>query len=137
MWKAALAFAVAFATLGSLSVSLDGIGITQAGAGELTITEAHIARLKNALKLTPTQEQHWRAVVVVLRAMVRSRGSDEEASAAPFVQRVRARFAGYVFNAEQLLRLSSAAQPLIASLDENQKQDGMMVIRSMGIASLP
>jgi hypothetical protein len=132
MWKAALAGAVALATVGSLSVSIEGVGIDQAAAQDIIVTESHIARLKSVLKLTPSQERHWHAVEATLRAIMRSQGQGEGG----LVQRTRARIAGFVLSSAAMQRLSSVAQPLIASLDDSQKQDGLMVIRSMGIASL-
>jgi len=134
MWKAALAGAVALATVGCLSISIEGIGIDKAAAQDIIVTESHIARLKSVLKLTPSQERHWHPVEATLRAIMRSQGRDSGEGG--LVQRTRARIAGFVLSSTALQRLSSVAQPLIASLDDNQKQDGLMVIRSMGIASL-
>src|ERR1700730_7395843 len=128
MRKAALASMVVLATAGFCSLSSEGIGVPAAMAQDISlaqdfvITEAHIARLKSALKLTLVQEHHWRPVEAVLHALVRSRGPDEAAEGA--FQRVRARVVGTILNASLLRRLVSAARPLIASLDENQKQDG-------------
>jgi hypothetical protein len=65
-----------------------------------------------------------------------SRGQHEAVEDGHFVQRVRARITSYTLDAVALQRLASAAQPLINSLDEGQKQNGLMVIQSMGIASL-
>jgi transcriptional regulatory protein LevR len=136
MWKAALAGVVALATVGSLSISNDGVGIGKAAAQNIIITEGHIARLKNVLKLTSAQERHWRPVEASLRALMHSHGQQEASVDAQVVQRVRARIASYTLDAVALQRLAAVAQPLIDSLDEDQKQNGLMVIQSMGIASL-
>jgi hypothetical protein len=135
MLKAALAGALALATVGSLSISSQGIEIEKAAAQDVIITEGHIARLKTVLRLTPAQERHWRPVEASLRALMHSRGQHEAADDR-FAQRVRARITSYALDAVALQRLASAAQPLIDSLDEDQKQNGLMVIQSMGIASM-
>jgi hypothetical protein len=140
MRTAALAGILVLAAVGFFSMPIEGLVVPPATAQEfapvqdITITETHIARLKAALKLTLAQEQHWRPVEAALRALVRTRGPDEATEGA--FQRVRARVVGTILNAGGLRRLASVARPLIASLDENQKQDGLMVIRSMGLASL-
>jgi transcriptional regulatory protein LevR len=136
MWKAALAGVVALATVGSLSISNDGVGIAKATAQNIIITEGHIARLKNVLKLTSAQEHHWRPVEASLRALMHSHGQQEASADAHLVQRIRARISSYTLDAVALQRLAAVAQPLIDSLDEDQKQNGLMVIQSMGIASL-
>ena len=49
MWKAALAGAVALATVGTLSVSQQGVGVTPAAAEVIVVTEGQIAQLHKAL----------------------------------------------------------------------------------------
>lgn len=99
----------------------------------VVITESHIARLKSVLKLTPAQEVYWRALEAALRDIVRRPHADEGGG---LVQRVRARINGYVLNAAAMRRVAVAAQPLIASLDDEQKQNGITAVRAMGVASL-
>ena len=133
MWTTARASVFALATLAVLALAGEGIAVAPAHAQELVVTDAHIARLKNVLKLTPAQEVHWRAVEAALRDVVRRPPTDEITG---IVQRVRARIGTYVLNATAARRVASAAQPLIASLDDQQKQDGMTAVREMGVASL-
>jgi LTXXQ motif family protein len=135
MWKAALAGAIALATLGSLSISSNGVGVTTAAAQDVVITESHIARLKRSLRLTPTQMVHWHRVEAALRSYL-TRAASTENSEGSYYQRARARIAGYALNAAAMQRVSSAAGPLIATLDEEQKRDGMQAIRAMGLASM-
>lgn len=134
MWKAAFVGALALMTLGSFSVTRDGIAVTQAAAQEVVVTDAHISRLKSALKLSPAQEVHWRSLEAALRS-VAVKPSDEEPRTS-LIQKVRARLKGYVLDAAAAHRVARAAQPLIATLDDQQKQEGMNVIRAMGVASL-
>ncbi len=50
------------------------------------------------------------------------------------VQRVREKVSGYAANASHFQQVASAAGPLIASLDDKQKQDGMRLIREFGFS---
>jgi len=131
--KAALAGAVLLTTVGSVSVSPQGIGFAPAAAQEVVVNDAQIAQLKQALQLTASQERHWRPVEATLRAM--SRASYRVASADDsFVQRIHSRVSGYTLTAVSLARLKSAARPLIASLSEDQKNAGMSVLSSIGVS---
>jgi hypothetical protein len=134
MWKAAFVGALALVTLGSFSVTRDGIVVTQAAAQEVVVTDAHISRLKSALRLSPAQEVHWRSLEAALRN-VAVKPSDEEGRTT-LIQKVRARLKSYVLDAAAAHRVARAAQPLIATLDDQQKQEGMTVIRAMGVATL-
>jgi hypothetical protein len=138
MKKAVLAGVFAPAMVGTLFVSDRGIGVTQAAAQEVVLTEGHIARLRGALRLTSEQMRHWAPVEAALRAAIRngSRGdqANYDGSNEGFVQKVRTRVRGYVVQASALQQVASAAGPLIASLDENQKRAGANVIRSLGVA---
>jgi LTXXQ motif family protein len=121
MWKATLAGAMALVAMGSLSVSPDGLGMTRAAAQDIVVTEAHIARLKNALNLTPAQERHWGPLEARLRALANRQAAGDEADAG-IVQRARARLANWTLNAAAVRQLSAAAQPVISTLDEGQKR---------------
>ena len=135
MWKAALAGVVALAVMGPFSLSRDGVGMAQAVAQDILVTEGRIARLKNALKLTPAQEHHWQPVEASLRAHLSREAAAGDAEAG-IVQRARARLSQWKLSASAAQRLSAVAQPLIGSLDETQKRNGMSAIRAMGVASL-
>jgi hypothetical protein len=143
MLKAALAGAFAFATIGSLSISSGRIELSQIKAQEVvaettgsvnagpTVTEAKIARLRRALRLTAAQEVHWQPVESTLRKIAQA--SKREGSVG-LVQRVKAKVSGYAHQASAYQQVASAAGPLIASLDEKQKQDGMRIIREFGFS---
>ena len=135
MWKAALAGALALATVGSLSLTPRGLGISPAAAQEVTVTEAQIARLHAALHLTPAQERHWYPVAATLRRLGHAQAQYQVASADDgFVARTRARVAGYTVTAMTMQRLRSVAQPLIAALNDDQKNAGRGVLASMGVS---
>ena len=128
MWMALRACAFALATMGAVCVG----DVAPAKAQNVVLTEGKIAQLKNVLQLSPAQEVHWRTLIATLRDVLNRPQQDEGG----FVQRVKARVGSYVLNAAALRQVSAAAQPLIASLNEDQKRDGMGVVRAMGVASL-
>lgn len=131
MRKAALAGAVALATIGSFSY-VPGIGIAPVAAQEVVVTEAQIAQLRSALHLSADQERHWHPVAATLRALahqtVRVASADDG-----FVARTRSRIGSYAVTAMSLQRVKSAAQPLIRSLSDEQKHAGLSVLQSMGV----
>jgi LTXXQ motif family protein len=135
MWKVALAGAVVLVTMGSFSFSQPGFGMPPAAAQEMIVTDGQIARLHAALHLTVAQERHWHAVAATLRSLGRQQQQYRVASAdAGFVQRAQARASGYAVTAMTMQRLRSAAQPLIASLTEEQKQAGRNALAAMGVS---
>jgi len=135
MWKAAFAGVMALATVGSLSVSHQGLGVSTAAAQEIVITEGQIARLRSALHLTPSQEHHWHAVAATLRSLGQHQQQYRVASAdAGYIESARARVAGYTVTAVAMHRLKSAAEPLISTLSDEQRQAGMNVLQSMGVS---
>jgi len=134
MWKAALAGAVALATVSSISVSHQGLGVTPAAAEEIIITEGQIARLRAALKLTAAQEHYWHAVSATLHSLARRQQQYEVASAdSGYIARAHARVAGYAMTAVAMQRLKAAAEPLIGVLSDEQKEAGRNVLVSMGM----
>jgi len=137
MKKAVFAGAVALAMMGPLLVSEHGFGPATASAQEAVVTEGKIARLRSALRLTAEQLQHWRPVEAALRAAIREqRASQGGEQSEGWVHKVRARVSNYAGGAMALQQALSAAGPLIASLDERQRQSGRNALRSMGGAAL-
>ena len=135
MWKAALVGAVALATIGSFSVSTNGIQLNTAAAQEVIVTDGQIARLRHALQLTPAQQSRWHAVEATLRSLGRHQQQYQVASMeGGYVERAHARVAGYTLTAVAMQRVRSAAQPLIAMLSEEQKEAGRSVLQSMGVS---
>ena len=137
MRKAVFAGAVALAMMGPLLVSEHGFGPATASAQDVVVTEGKIARLRGALRLTAEQLQHWRPVESALRAAIREqRASQGGEQSEGWVHKVRARVSNYAGGAMALQQALSAAGPLIASLDERQRQSGRSALRSMGGAAL-
>jgi hypothetical protein len=86
------------------------------------------------LHLSPAQEVHRRAVEATLRGFMR--GARAEDRPEGLVQRVRAKIGSYIVSAAAAHEVAVAARPLIQSLDEQQKQDGLDAMRTLGVASL-
>jgi len=140
MWKAALVGAVALTATGSFvsaqelaSHSGPRYALQSHGNGEVV---SKLAQAKASLRLTPDQERHWPRVEVALRDVAARQNNVEEASAGGFVQKVKARAGEIVLNATAIKRLVSAAQPLIKSLNEDQKRQALAMARSMGLGSV-
>src|SRR5262245_26313782 len=127
MKKAVFAGAVALAMMGPLLVSEKGIGPATASAADVVVTEGKIARLRAALRLTGEQVQHWRPVEAALRAAIR----EQRAEGGGWVHKVRDQVSGYAGSAVAIQRAISAAGPLIASLDERQRESGRHALRSI------
>jgi hypothetical protein len=133
MWKAAVAGLV-LATMGATWGSAQEYQAASYESGSASrgpvVTSGHIARLKAALKLTAAQMHYWPAVENALRGLAQRHGRDHGADG------MMRRVAAAAVDANALRRVVSAARPLIKSLDDQQKQDGMQVINSLGFSSL-
>jgi hypothetical protein len=132
MKKAVFAGAVALAMMGPLFVSGHGFGPSTASAQEVVVTEGKIARLRTALHLTGEQIRHWRPVEAALRAAIREQRNENGG----WVHKVRERVGEYAGSAVAIQRAISAAGPLIASLDERQRESGRNALRAMGGAAM-
>lgn len=139
MLKTALAGAVALATVAFMLVGApilvspamaeDIASLETTGSVGPVVTEAKIARLRETLHLTAEQVIRWHPVERALRRMIHTTRRDPNSG---LVQRVRSKVAGYAATASAYQEVASAAGPLIATLDEKQKQDGMRLIREFG-----
>jgi hypothetical protein len=99
----------------------------------IVVSEAQIARFKTALKLTPAQEQLWAPIEGEFRQITRTSQRSEPEG---IVQRIRNRFRAIVIDVAALRRLGDVARPLLMSLDDEQKQRALQVVRTMGMSSL-
>ncbi|MGO4711329.1 hypothetical protein [Bradyrhizobium sp. 2TAF24] len=75
-------------------------------------SEVAIARYRAALKLTAAQEKYWPAVASALRTLARLPKVDEDA----------------------VRRVAPSMSPLLASLDDHQKQVAMGLVQKAGLA---
>ena len=97
-------------------------------------TDARIAAIKTALKLTPSQEKNWPAVEQTLRDISKERIAQREARAAAGqrtdpTERLRDRADALTARAAALRRLADAEKPLYQSLDEAQKRRFGLALR--------
>jgi len=76
------------------------------------MSEVAILRYRAALKLTASQEKYWPAVASALRRLAREPNVDENA----------------------VRRFVPAVSPLLATLDDSQKQTAMTLVRQSGLA---
>jgi zinc resistance-associated protein len=97
-------------------------------------TDARIAALKTALKLTPAQEKNWPAVEQALRDISKERLALRQARSAAgqpvdATERLRDRADALAARATALRRLADAEKPLYQSLDEAQKRRFAIAMR--------
>jgi len=145
MWKTARVVALALAMFGSMSFAHNGFAAASAEeqtgsttSGGVVVTDAAIARLKAALRLTAAQEIHWRTLEATLRHLAQDQQTRvaDASGTIGFVQRVKARMKSYVLDVSAARQVAAAAQPLIATLDDDQKRDGMNMVRTLGVSAL-
>jgi hypothetical protein len=86
--------------------------VAKASAWRIAVSEVAIARYRVALKLTAAQEKYWPAVAGALRTLARMEQIDENA----------------------VRRVAPSMSPLLASLDDHQKQVAMSLVQRAGLA---
>jgi hypothetical protein len=133
MWKALVA-GTAMLTIVGLAYAQQPSPAERSHGAQLTaddlapFTDARIAAVKAALKLTPAQEKHWPAVEQALRDNSRERIARREARRAAgqrtddATERLRDRADALTTRAAALRRLADAEKPLYQSPDETQKR---------------
>ena len=125
-----LAGAIALAAIGPI---LADRSVANAATFEADqITAVNIAQIKGLLKLTEAQEPLWAKVEGVLLSIAREQQDDS----AGLVRRISRRVVSIAFNETVTHRLKSAALPLLASLDEQQKAVARRLARQMGIGDM-
>jgi len=126
-----LAGAIALATMGPTFVDCD---IASAASLENNkVTEVNIAQIKGLLKLTAEQEPLWARLEDVLRSIAREQAQEDSTG---LLRRVGRRVVAVVFDDAAIQRLRSAAMPLLASFDEEQKTAARKVARQMGMGDM-
>src|SRR5258708_29513259 len=129
MWKALVAGTAMLMIAGStLAIAQQSSRAERPHGPNLTaddiaaFSDARIAALKGALKLSPAQEKGWPAVEQALRDMSKERIVQREASATvrqntDATERLRGRANALANRAAALRRLADAEKPLYQSLD--------------------
>src|SRR3981081_3068168 len=141
MWKALIAGTTMLTIAGStLASAQQPSPAERSHRAQLTaddiaaFTDARIAAIKAALKLTPAQEKNWPAVEQALRDISKERIAQREARAAAgqrtdATERLRERADALTTRAAALRRLADAEKPLYQGLDEAQKRRFGMAMR--------
>ena len=138
MWKAAFAGAVALVITASTGAFAEtpaiqaNYRVASQASGQL---ESGIARFKSALRLTPDQEKHWPRVESALRDIARNSDQSDNDQRG-MLRRIGSRATEMVLSAAAMKRLVSAAQPLMKTLDVEQKSKAMQLARAMGFGSV-
>jgi ABC-type transporter Mla MlaB component len=93
------------------------------------LSDIQIAGIKERLKLSPAQEQHWPGVESALRAVARkihaTRQANPAATGAPIDP-----------DSAEVSQLKSAAMPLLIQLREDQKREVRMLARIIGLEAV-
>ena len=133
MKKVLCAGVFALAAIGFLSM------ITAASAGDMGNGSAaqrpvsaaiDVERIRNVLQLTQEQERYWRPVEAALRQLAHHQQQVEPDG---FVHRVSRRLVQIVLDSAAVERLAVAARPLIARLNDRQKQAAGELAQEMGL----
>jgi len=137
MKKTLCAGVFALAAIGLLS------NISAASAGEIMgngyaaqgqmSASIDVGRIRSVLRLTQEQERYWRPVEAALHDLARHQ---ERAESDGFVRRVSRRVVSIVLNSAAVERLVVAARPLIAKLNDEQKQAAGQLAQEMGLGSV-
>jgi len=132
MWKTVLAGTAALAIAGSSFALAQQPNAPAAqwrpSAEDISaLTDARIAGLKAALKLTPDQEKNWPPVEQAIRDLAKARfdrmtARRDQPQPADAIERLRRRADAMTERAAGLKRLADASEPLYRSLDEAQKR---------------
>jgi hypothetical protein len=134
MKKILCAGAIVLAAIGLLS-NVPAASAAEAGTSQTQASTAsiNIGRIRSALKLTAAQERYWRPVETALRDLARHQERREEGG---FVHRVSQRVVSIVLNSAAIERLAAAARPLIARLNDEQKQAAGRLAQEMGLGAV-
>jgi hypothetical protein len=108
----ALSAPVAAQEMDQASLQSSPAASSKVSAWRIAVSEVAIARYRVALKLTAAQEKYWPAVASALRSLARQPQIDETA----------------------VRRIAPSMSPLLASLDDNQKQIAMSLVEKAGLA---
>jgi hypothetical protein len=139
MLKAVCAGAFALAALNASAVLADdGLKSSAtrpavASAGD-RVVDQRIAQMKATLRLTQEQERLWPPIEAAIRSIMR-KNEAYEAGAGGVVQRVGARARALAIDAAALKRVVTASQPLLRTLDSEQRRDALILARALGLGT--
>jgi hypothetical protein len=136
MWKAALAGAIALAAVGVLPASAgeNVTGNSNAAHSSNDAVEWKIANAKSALRLRPDQERHWGRVAAAIRDWAGQ--SARQSNGYGLVEQARSGAAALASQARGAKRVVVAAAPLMRTLDAEQRQTALGMVRALGFGHL-
>jgi len=97
---------------------------------QATTAAINIARIKSALRLTPSQEPYWAPVEAALRDLSHRQTHSEGEG---LVRRISHRVVSIALNSATIQRLAIAARPLIGVLDADQMRTAHGLAQEMGL----
>jgi hypothetical protein len=135
MLKTILAGALALAAIGFLPGST---GAARASEPRLEaqsdkLTEVNISRIKNVLRLTPSQQTYWAPLELALLSIAREQQKSEPDG---LLRRISRRAVAIALTSGAVQRIAAAAVPLIRSLDDEQRQSALRLAQEMGLGSV-
>jgi hypothetical protein len=125
--KSAVLTAFVVAILGNLSLCNYEFAVAPAAAQDLVLTTHRLVIMKGALRLTTAQKPYWHVLEATVRGIAAQQASQDGSE-----PRVAPR--AIILTDEARQQIAAAAQPLIKTLDDNQKRDGSAALRAMGVA---
>ena len=126
------AFALLIVAAMQLPVTAQAVEIASLPAATSGRTQINIARIKNALKLTPEQQAHWAAVENTLLTIAREQAQEISGAVQPISRHVVA----VALNSATVRRLAGVAMPLIRTLDAEQKKVALAFAQQIGLGAV-
>jgi hypothetical protein len=136
MQKALYAGVLALAAAGLLPATSVIGSVTRAGELNDAVSQPpataaiDIARIKRKLHLSPQQQAYWPPVEAALRALAHRQTAAEPSG---FIHRIGHKAVWVALDAAAIHRLAVAAQPLVATLSDEQKQTALAMAQEMGL----
>ncbi|HET7848674.1 MAG TPA: hypothetical protein VFL51_06395 [Pseudolabrys sp.] len=122
------------AAVAALAIFVPAAGSADAAgysAGQGTaLAEIDIARIKNALNLTPAQLAYWPAVEATLLDISHRQARTQSTD---LVHRASRRFISIVLDGDAIQRLATAARPLVVALRDDQRRNARALAQEMGL----
>ncbi|MBV9348019.1 MAG: hypothetical protein JOZ70_13560 [Pseudolabrys sp.] len=129
--------------VGALALTLSGlvpavIAPAQAFEGDnyASSQQANINlnRIKSVLRLSSEQQNYWPPVEAALSDIAREQARTQVSTG--YFSRIKNGIIGITMNSAALAKLGQAARPLLASLDDRQKQAARNLAREMGLGAM-
>ena len=137
MRKVGIAGALALVLLSSsvaFAQSPNGGARAQRAAQNQALVDSRIAQFKASLRLTAEQEKLWPPVEVAIRDAA-AQYQAEDSRATGLIQWMSTQAHAASGEAAYVRRAVAASQPLVRTLDMEQRRDGLKIAKSMGLGS--